>query len=416
MHRPSASYPPALATLLGLLLFTVVCAAAPQPRINPGQISVSGLSSGAYMAVQLHVAYSDRFMGVGAVAGGPFFCAEHYDSAAISEVQARCLSASQADHSARTYIEAARRAAAAGHIAALAHLSQDRVFLFNSHSDQVVNPSLGKISQRFYQQFVDHREQIQAWSFLPRFGPLYPVAHGMPTAKQRFRDFSHAGDLLTPCAPSRSGRQPWLRGSDPWLYYCNLGLLDGYDLVQDMLSHIYGALARAKPAQADHMYAFDQLPYLADPAITSNTALAAHGLGRQAYLYIPAACHQGQSACRLHVALHGCHQFPEWSFQGKAGSRVGNQTVRFGGLFRDNLYNHVAEANNIVVLYPQAHNIGSQPDDINPYGCWEFWPFFAKDRHNYYSREGRTLKMIDNMIDALLQQQLSVTPLARPEP
>ena len=33
-------------------------------------MSVSGLSSGAYFAVQFHVAFSSSIMGVGAVAGG----------------------------------------------------------------------------------------------------------------------------------------------------------------------------------------------------------------------------------------------------------------------------------------------------------------------------------------------------------
>ena len=36
------------------------------------QVSISGLSSGAFMAVQLHVAYSKSIMGLGVVAGGMF--------------------------------------------------------------------------------------------------------------------------------------------------------------------------------------------------------------------------------------------------------------------------------------------------------------------------------------------------------
>ncbi len=43
--------------------------------IDPKGVSVSGLSSGAYMTVQLHTAYSDLFMGAGVIAGGPFYCA-----------------------------------------------------------------------------------------------------------------------------------------------------------------------------------------------------------------------------------------------------------------------------------------------------------------------------------------------------
>ena len=34
------------------------------------KISVSGISSGGYMAVQFHVAYSETIMGAGIVAGG----------------------------------------------------------------------------------------------------------------------------------------------------------------------------------------------------------------------------------------------------------------------------------------------------------------------------------------------------------
>src|ERR1700730_9886694 len=39
------------------------------------ETTVSGISSGAYMAVQFAVAYSSIVKGVGATAGGPYFCA-----------------------------------------------------------------------------------------------------------------------------------------------------------------------------------------------------------------------------------------------------------------------------------------------------------------------------------------------------
>lgn len=54
-------------------------AAVPLPALgaNPAEVSVSGLSAGGFMAVQLHVAYSATFKrGAGVVAGGPFYCAE----------------------------------------------------------------------------------------------------------------------------------------------------------------------------------------------------------------------------------------------------------------------------------------------------------------------------------------------------
>jgi hypothetical protein len=47
----------------------------PESRSIPPQISVSGISSGGYMAHQFHVAHSQHIMGAGIVAGGPYYCA-----------------------------------------------------------------------------------------------------------------------------------------------------------------------------------------------------------------------------------------------------------------------------------------------------------------------------------------------------
>ena len=47
-------------------------------KVKRGQSSVSGLSSGAFMTVQLHLAYSSSFAGAGIIAGGPFRCAESF--------------------------------------------------------------------------------------------------------------------------------------------------------------------------------------------------------------------------------------------------------------------------------------------------------------------------------------------------
>ena len=64
--------------------------AAPLPQlvIDPAETTVSGLSSGGYMAVQMHVAFSATFRkGAGVVAGGPFYCAE----GSIVHATGRCM-------------------------------------------------------------------------------------------------------------------------------------------------------------------------------------------------------------------------------------------------------------------------------------------------------------------------------------
>ena len=74
---------------------TVLAAAAthavvplPALTIDPNEVSVSGLSSGGFMAVQMHVAFSATFKkGAGIVAGGPFYCAE----GSIVNATGRCM-------------------------------------------------------------------------------------------------------------------------------------------------------------------------------------------------------------------------------------------------------------------------------------------------------------------------------------
>ena len=77
--RPVVNLKPmALAAIAAMLACRA--AAAPAPALpaygaDPQQTSVSGLSSGAFMATQLQVAYSGKIIGAGIVAGGPYYCA-----------------------------------------------------------------------------------------------------------------------------------------------------------------------------------------------------------------------------------------------------------------------------------------------------------------------------------------------------
>jgi len=44
-------------------------------KVNLTETTVSGISAGAYMANQFHVAFSSTVKGAGIVAGGPYICA-----------------------------------------------------------------------------------------------------------------------------------------------------------------------------------------------------------------------------------------------------------------------------------------------------------------------------------------------------
>src|SRR4051812_37767521 len=81
---------------------TTAHAAGPLPKLNnhPGQTTVSGLSSGAFMANQLGYAFSGTFKGIGVFAGGPYMCAGHSNYTACmynATVTSAMLSTMQAD-------------------------------------------------------------------------------------------------------------------------------------------------------------------------------------------------------------------------------------------------------------------------------------------------------------------------------
>ena len=68
----------AIALSLSLILASASASAAERLRsypIDPAQVSVSGLSSGAFMANQLHIAHSAEIMGAAMIAGGLYGCA-----------------------------------------------------------------------------------------------------------------------------------------------------------------------------------------------------------------------------------------------------------------------------------------------------------------------------------------------------
>ena len=109
-RRPARSPPPPRAT------------AAEAYGAATGKTTVSGLSAGAFMAVQLQVAYSASIAGAGVVAGGPYYCA-------IGNAYFRGICMGQVAFfppSPSVMVGYARAFAAAGSIDPLTHLRRGR--------------------------------------------------------------------------------------------------------------------------------------------------------------------------------------------------------------------------------------------------------------------------------------------------
>jgi hypothetical protein len=61
--------------LVSAVLVTLALCRNADAAIDPALVTLSGLSSGAFAAVQFSVAFSSSLRGVGVVAGGPYWCA-----------------------------------------------------------------------------------------------------------------------------------------------------------------------------------------------------------------------------------------------------------------------------------------------------------------------------------------------------
>ncbi|MYN01228.1 PHA-depolymerase-like protein [Pseudoduganella sp. DS3] len=248
----------ALAGALATAATAAAAAPAPLPAMKAQQVSISGLSSGGYMAVQYQVAYSASVVGAGIIAGGTYYCARGSMLTAVGG----CKGSDTAELAALT-----RKRAEAGQIDPVAKLAAHRVWLFSGTLDPLVPPATVADLARYYAAFVP-AAQLQ-------FKNDLAAGHAMPTDS-----YGNKCDALAP----------------PFISNC------GYDAAGQLLQWIYGPLQarHANAAAAGKLLEFDQSEFLAAPTT--------HGMADTGYVYIPPGCEAGGAGCKLHIALHGCVQ------------------------------------------------------------------------------------------------------------
>lgn len=259
-------------------------------NIDPARVSVSGMSSGAYMAQQLHLAYADRIHGAALLAGGPYGCARGDLQIALGGCMAPPPDALP-DVSALA--ASVRAKAADGALSPIEALAGDRVLVWHGSLDTTVSEPVSRAAAELY------RSLHEAVVVLEDFDD--PVAHVLPAAGQ-------GGD----CSVAAS----------PYVAAC------GIDLAGEVIRTLHPESAEPAEAPSGTLRTFDAA-LLAD----DEQPGAAEG-----YVYVPQACEQG-ARCGLHIALHGCQQ---------DAASIGQAFVAGAG------YNRWADAANLVVLYPQA--------------------------------------------------------------
>lgn len=301
-------------------------------NIEPGTVTVSGLSSGGFMSVQMHVAYSSLVSGVGVFAGGPYYCAQ--DSLTVAEEQ--CMYGLMGGPQTSKLISYAEDQAALGHIDATSNLAGSKVYVFSGSKDTTVKPSVVKTLEPFYSAFNAAPLETEY---------TIPAQHCIPTL-----DYGEA------CGVKAS----------PYIGKCD------YAGAGHAFQTLYGTSLEAGTAKQSNLFEFDQTEFFTG----TQTSLNEFG-----YIYIPSACQDGSTACRLHMSYHGCLQDYD---------DIGDVWAEDAG------YNDWAEANNIVVVYPY---VKSDLKMGNGNACWDWWGYTDAD---YVLKSGVQMAFSKKVLDRIM--------------
>lgn len=338
-------------------------------KADLSQSSVSGLSSGAFMTVQLHLAYSSTFIGAGVVAGGPFRCVESFrDASAILEDSLTlnalfvCMTPliPKAGPNPEKLFRLALDAAESGLIDDVSHVARSRVYIFTGTEDSVVKSSTVSTTLQFYRKL------------------------GVPADAIRYIDDVPAGHAIITSNPEdnelKLNRPPYIN---------NGGFMQSHDI----LRHIHGDLNPPADRLGGRIMRFDQTEFFGGD---ERACMAEFG-----YAYVPLAVEQG-APCRVHIALHGCKQsynyvnFVNGQPDYENGLPYGNRYFTTTG------YNEIADTNNLIILYPQAQGVENSRFE-NPEGCWDWWGYTANDPEfpDYYSKNAIQIQAIYRMLERL---------------
>ncbi len=334
-----------------LLLVAVLAAArvvaAPADRLPAlaaaaDGTTASGISSGGYMAVQLHVAHSRLVRGAAIFAAGPYYCAQ----GSVWAARYNCMDPGTWTPLPKVsvLVHETRALAAAGQIDPPEALHGARVWLFSGTRDEVVRPQVVEALREYYRAFVPEA-QVALVSGIA-------AGHAMVTS-----------DYGSACATT----------GPPFINDCD------YDGAGQALKHLYGELAPPAPHPAGQLLTFDQKEFAGSPYAIS--------MDDSGFVFLPDTCRAG--GCRVHVAFHGCLQGRE---------TLGDNFAQHAGFAR------WAASNRIVVLYPQAISRSGwgwpMPSNFvyNPKGCWDWWGYTGA---NYHTRTGAQIQAVKAMLDRL---------------
>jgi hypothetical protein len=267
-------------------------------------------------------------------------------------------------------VAATRAKAMNGAIDPLENMRDDRVWLFSGTRDTLVPPAVMDSAHAYYAAILGALGQAAAAN-ITYVGDI-DVHHAMVVAEH--------------------GDNNCLEFALPYINDCD------YDAAGNMLAFFYGRpeapLRPPEPWDRHSLIAVDQTEFFPEGTGRGEAGDGTISMNKIGHVYVPGRCRDG-ATCRLHIALHGCEQYQQ---------RVERECGPGGGcrprfFFEAAGYNGWAEANDIIVLYPQTTAWeGPSPTHTNPKGCWDWWGYGGGD---YATKDGKQIRAIKAMIDRL---------------
>jgi len=262
----------------------------PELDINMSRVTVSGVSAGAHMAHQLHVAYSDVFSGAGIFSGGPYNCADN----SLNQGLSLCMMNTETPIDVDAIADGIRQASAKGELADPANLADDRVWMFHGTKDSKISTQVHAAAAELYAEFMAPEQIVNVDDF--------EADHVFPTDGRGVNCMAVEPPYVGDC---------------------------GYDGAGVMLQFLYPGLIEPSEDTPGKIGLLEtKLPGAGDAELLET-----------AYMFVPEDCAGGQQGCALHLVLHGCAQSTE---------AVGMDFIELSG------YLPWAEANDIVLLFPQV--------------------------------------------------------------
>ncbi|MGH8549378.1 MAG: extracellular catalytic domain type 2 short-chain-length polyhydroxyalkanoate depolymerase [Methylococcales bacterium] len=343
---------------LSAIVFSAIFSGSQADEVNPlpgysadiKNTTISGLSSGAFMTTQLHVAYSHYFSGAAIIAGGPYYCAGSYTGNTFLENATNaCMNplTESVGPPPEKLLRKAKEFADQGIIDPLENLLDDRVYIFSGSADEVVKSIVVEQTVEFYKKLGLKEQNL-------RYDNTVDAGHAIIT--------DNANDV--PCSETKA----------PFINNC------GFEQSNQLLKFLYPDLRPPAVKLSGRVSAFQQSEFIPE----FGTGRDYSSMDDTAYVYVPAAC--ATEKCRVHIVLHGCEQ----------GSEViGEEYVTATG------YNEVADTNALIVLYPQVKP--SKPVPFNPKGCWDFWGYSSANTYapDFYNHDAPQMKAIVAMLERL---------------